>query len=102
MKKDIFIRTLNKVCQLYGVNKKDIFTKTKKQLIADARHLLYYICLQEKNFKISYIQQYMKEHGYAADHAEIIYGKNKISEMLSKDSDTQDKIAEIQSECISS
>jgi len=102
MKKDIFTKTLNKVCKECGISKKDIFSKSKKQETADSRHLLYYVCLETPHFKISYLQRYMKDHGYKAYHSEIIYGYNKIKNQIEIDEDIKSKIGHLQAECINS
>ncbi len=100
MKKQIFTRTLNKVCTFNGVKKKDIFTKNKKQFNADSRHLLYYVCMEIPHFKISYLQKYLKEQGYDAYHSEIIYGVKKIKNQIEKDQYFKDTITDFKNQCI--
>ena len=99
--KYVFNKTLKKVSDFYGIEQEELFEKTKKQLIADSRPLVYYICLQSPNFKVSYIQKYMQEKGYHADHAEIIYGKKKWVEWMKEHHpDSQNKLAELTYQCI--
>ena len=44
MKEPIFKEYATKVADLYSVSEDELFSKSKKRAIVDARHLLYYLC----------------------------------------------------------
>ena len=44
MKKKVFNYYADNIAELFGLNKKDIFTKTKSRDVVDARYMLYYLC----------------------------------------------------------
>jgi|TARA_R110002012_G_C11579616_1_gene605260 chromosomal replication initiation ATPase DnaA len=94
MKKHIFNDYVKEVCKYYDLEEDLLFSKDKKPTIADARHLLFYLC-KERPIKITYIQKYMKEKGYRTPHSTIIYGHRKIAIEMQKDKDTRQIVNEI-------
>jgi len=86
MKHDVFTQYANKVADLFEISKKQLFSKSKKRAIVDARHLLYYLCYK-RPMKINYIQKYMVESGYTIQHSSIIHGIGVMEEKLKVDND---------------
>jgi chromosomal replication initiation ATPase DnaA len=83
---------------VYSISPVDLFVKSKRRDIVDARHLLYFLC-SERPMRIRYIQQYMEENGYKVGHSTIIHGIKQIREKSEYDTDYQKIIKDIK-ECI--
>ena len=77
MKSDVFNQYVDRISELFKIEKKDLFIKSKKQELVDARHLLYYLC-SNRPMKLIYIEKYMEENGYNIKHNSIIHGINSI------------------------
>tara|TARA_R100001443_G_scaffold114946_1_gene131774 strand:+ start:3096 stop:3383 length:288 start_codon:yes stop_codon:yes gene_type:complete len=86
MKKGIFEDYVKKVLALFCISKEDLFAKSKRRDLVDARHLLYYLCYH-RPMQIRYIQNYMAENGYKVGHSSIIHGINQVSEKANEDKD---------------
>lgn len=86
MKKGIFEDYVKKVLTLFAISKEDLFAKSKRRDLVDARHLLYYLCYH-RPMQIRYIQNYMAENGYKVGHSSIIHGINQVSEKANEDKD---------------
>lgn len=87
----MFKQHTNVVLRKTNIQKKDLFSITKKQEVVDARHLLFYLC-KDSGISISYIQKYLKEYGLDITHSTIIYGVKKISNMMKEDKFVNDFI----------
>ena len=94
----IFSGYVSHVCDVYSISPVDLFVKSKRRDIVDARHLLYFLCY-ERPMRIRYIQQYMEENGYRVGHSTIIHGIKQIKEKSEYDTDYQKIINDIK-ECI--
>ena len=77
MKHDVFNQYVERVSDLFGVSKDDIFSKSKKREFVDARHLVYYLCAK-RPMQVTYIQKYMNEAGYQIKHSSITIKKKLI------------------------
>jgi chromosomal replication initiation ATPase DnaA len=86
MKQDVFNQYVERVADLFSVSRDDIFSKSKKRELVDARHLVYYLCAK-RPMSISYIQRYMNEAGYVIQHSSIIHGINSVEQKMSGDKD---------------
>ena len=86
MKKGIFEEYVNKVINLFAITKEELFAKSKRRDLVDARHLLYYLCYH-RPMQIRYIQNYMAENGYTVGHSSIIHGINQVSDKTTEDKD---------------
>lgn len=95
MKYDIFNQYVTKVTSLFGIKKEDLFSKSKKRDIVDARHLVYYLCAK-RPMSLSYIIKYMGENGYSIHHPSILRGISKIDERMKEDSDYVSIIKDIE------
>jgi chromosomal replication initiation ATPase DnaA len=94
MKQDIFNQYVDRVVDLFRISKEELFSKSKKREIVDARHLLYYLC-HKRPMSITYIQKYMNESGYEIQHSSIIHGINSVSERVKEDADYMQIVKEI-------
>ena len=94
MKQDIFNQYVDRVVGLFRISKEELFSKSKKREIVDARHLLYYLC-HKRPMTITYIQKYMNESGYEIQHSSIIHGINSVSERVRDDADYMQIVKEI-------
>ena len=86
MKKNIFNKYVEEVSKQFAIDPTSIFTKDKRRDIADARHLLYYLC-SVRPMKTVYIQEYMSDNGYDINHSSIIHGIKVVKGKLKKDQD---------------
>jgi chromosomal replication initiation ATPase DnaA len=86
MKQDVFNQYADKIVDIFDITKEDLFSKSKKREIVDARHLLYYLCYK-RPMTISYIQKYMSANGYDIQHSSIIHGINSVSSRVRDDAD---------------
>jgi len=86
MKKEIFNQYAQKIADLFGVDKKELFVKSKKRDLVDARHLLYYLCFHRPMRLIS-IQNFMDENGYNISHPSVIHGINTVEQRVAEDAD---------------
>lgn len=85
MHKPIFNEYVSHVCDAYSINTTDLFTKSKRRDIVDARQLLYFLC-SESPMRIRYIQQYMQSNGYEVGHSTIIHGIKQVKQKKENDS----------------
>jgi len=95
MKSDVFNQYVDRVTELFRIEKADLFTKSKKQELVDARHLLYYLCAN-RPMKLIYIEKYMAENGYEIKHNSIIHGINSVENKLTNDEDLSSVIKDIE------
>ena len=95
MKQDVFNQYVDRVCELFSVNKQDLFTKSKKRNVVDARHLIYYLCFK-RPMQITYIQKFMGENGYKIEHSTVIYGIQSVDKKITEDRDYISVVREIE------
>jgi len=94
MKKDIFEEYVDRVTLRFNVSRKQLFTKDKSRHIADARHVLYYLC-KSRPMSMSYISKYMGENGYDIAASNILHGVRKVEENINTDPDYTTLIDEL-------
>ena len=86
MKYKIFSQYVDQVCALFDVSKEELFSKTKRRDIVDARQLLYYLC-DKRPIKQVYIQEYMANNGYEINHSSIHHGISVVKNKVKTDKD---------------
>lgn len=96
MKKDIFDAYAVAIAKQFHLTLDQMFNKTKRREIVDARQMLYYLCM-ERPIRISYIQRFMEDQGHSVAHSTIIHGYKKAKELIDKDKDFQDVVTQIRS-----
>lgn len=94
MKHDVFNQYLERVANLFELDKADIFSKSKKREFVDARHLIYYLCAK-RPMQLTYIQKYMAENGYVIQHSSVIHGIASVKEKIKLDKDYAAVVKEI-------
>lgn len=94
MKVKIFQNYVDSVREIFGLSEKEMFTKTKKRDVVDARHLLYYLCYT-RPMRLKYIQDYMSDKGYDVKHSTIIHGINIVEDKIKEDPDYKSVIQSI-------
>lgn len=95
MKHDVFNQYVDRVSDLFGISKEDIFSKSKKREFVDARHLIYYLCAK-RPMQITYIQKYMNEAGYEIKHSSIIHGIAAVEQKIADDKDYVSVVREVE------
>jgi chromosomal replication initiation ATPase DnaA len=95
MKHDVFNQYVERVADLFSVSREEIFSKSKKRELVDARHLVYYLCAK-RPMSISYIQKYMNEAGYIIQHSSIIHGINSVEQKMLDDKDYVSIVKEVE------
>lgn len=95
MKQDVFNQYVERVANLFKVDKEDIFSKSKKREFVDARHLIYYLCAK-RPMQITYIQKYMNEAGYNIKHSSIIHGISAVEQKIAEDKDYVTVVKEVE------
>jgi chromosomal replication initiator protein len=95
MKKHIFDAYAVAIAEQFHLTMDQMFDKTKKREIVDARQMLYYMCM-ERPIRISYIQRFMEEQGHPISHSTIIHGYKKAKEMIDNDKDFEDVVNRLQ------
>lgn len=95
MKKDIFNEYVNAVTRKYYINRKELFSKTKKTEVVDARQTLYYLCYN-RPMQINFINRCMKDNGYETAHTTILRGIIAMEEKMKMDPDYSEMIDKIQ------
>ena len=95
MKKDIFDGYAIAIAKQFHLTLDQMFDKTKKREIVDARQMLYYLCM-ERPIRISYIQRFMEEQGHSVAHSTIIHGYKKAKELIDSDQDFKDVVNKLQ------
>jgi chromosomal replication initiation ATPase DnaA len=94
MKKDIFDIYATTIAKKFHLSLDEMFTKTRRRDIVDARQLLYYLCM-ERPMRVSYIKRFMEENGHQVTHSNIIYSYRKAKELVDSDSDFKGMINDI-------
>ena len=73
-----------KIGRRLHVTKADLFSRTRKQDVSDARHILFWLC-KESGMTIAYIQKYCKVNRLDVTHPAIIHGINQVDSMMNED-----------------
>jgi len=95
MKQDVFNQYVDRIIDLFGITKEELFSKSKRRDIVDARYLLYYLCFK-RPMNISYIQKFMGSNGYTIQHSSVIHGINDVEVKAKEDSDYAQTIKDIE------
>ena len=86
MKKSVFNYYATKVAHLFDIKEDELFSRSRRTDISDARSLLYYLCYI-RPMSVAYIQKYMHGSGSKVAHTSILYGINKVKQRMREDSD---------------
>jgi len=94
MKRDIFDIYANAIAKKFHITLDEMFAKSRRSDLVDARQLLYYLCM-ERPIRVSYIKRFMEENGHTVTHSNIIYSYKKAKELIDDDSDFKTMINDI-------
>jgi chromosomal replication initiation ATPase DnaA len=94
MKEDIFNQYVEKILDLFNISREDLFLKSKKRHLVDARQLLYFLCY-ERQMRMTYIQSFLLKNGCDAPHTSIIHGIKVTRARVEEDKDYQSIIKDI-------
>tara|TARA_R110002153_G_scaffold29906_2_gene91758 strand:- start:617 stop:910 length:294 start_codon:yes stop_codon:yes gene_type:complete len=86
MKEEIFNKYVTEVADIFKIEEEEVFDKSKKRTLSDARHLLYYVCSQ-RHMRLVTIQSYMNDRGYSVAHQTIMHGIKAAKSRVSEDND---------------
>ena len=81
MKKAIFDQYVNAIAKQFHFTMDEMFLKSKRRDVVDARQILYYLCM-ERPIRISYIKRFLKEYNYEVGHSTIIHGYKQAKELI--------------------
>ncbi len=95
MKADIFYQYVDKITELFRISREDLFSRSKRRDLVDARHLLYYLCFK-RPMSLAYIQRFMKENGYNTQHSSVIHGINTVQSRVKDDSDYMQVVKDLE------
>jgi chromosomal replication initiation ATPase DnaA len=82
------------VLDLFSVTREELFSKSKKRNIVDARQLLYYLCFN-RQMQLIIIKNFMINNGYEIAHNSIINGIRVVDDKVKEDRDYQSIIKDI-------
>lgn len=86
MKQKIFNHYTTEIAETFNIKEVELFQKSKRREIVDARHTLYLAC-SSRPMRVVYIQNYMKDRGYSTGHSSILYGIERASIRKNEDKD---------------
>lgn len=86
MKQEIFDSYARKIAEVFNLKVEDLFVKSKKRDVVDARQLLYYAC-SKRPMRVVYIQEFMKRNGYDIGHTSILHGISVAADRAKSDKD---------------
>lgn len=95
MKEDVFNQYVDKVIELFNINKEVLFSKSKERHVVDARQMLYYLC-HNRQMQFVTIKNFMLSNGTSVYHNSIINGINNVKIKLEEDRDYQTIIKELE------
>lgn len=95
MKEEVFNQYVQKITKLFGITKNELFLKSRKRNIVDARQLLYYMCFN-RQMQITIIIDFMGKNGYKIDHPSIFNGIHKVDQKIKEDRDYKTVVKDIE------
>jgi chromosomal replication initiation ATPase DnaA len=96
MKTEIFNEYTEKLLNVFDITRDEMFSKSKRRDLVDARQTLYYAC-SKRPMRVVYIQKYMKESGYDVGHTTILHGIKEIEKRVKSDKDYADLLKQLKS-----
>ncbi len=95
MKEDIFNQYVDRVTDLFNIDRETLFSRSKQRHIVDARQLLYYLCYN-RQMQFVIIKKFMLDNGASILHNSIVNGINNVKVKLEEDKDYQTIIRDIE------
>tara|TARA_Y100001938_G_C7992408_1_gene380170 strand:+ start:304 stop:600 length:297 start_codon:yes stop_codon:yes gene_type:complete len=97
MKKPIFDKYAHAVAKAFHLELDSLFEKSKRRNLVDARQILYLLCM-ERPIRLTFIKQYLEEHGYDVPMSSILHGYERAKKLISEDRDYKEMIDKIKNE----
>tara|TARA_R100000935_G_scaffold29558_1_gene49904 strand:- start:13314 stop:13610 length:297 start_codon:yes stop_codon:yes gene_type:complete len=97
MKKEIFDKYATAIAEQFHLNLDEMFDKSRRRDLVDARQLLFYLCL-ERPIRVSYVQKFMEDNGCKIAHSTIIHGYKQAKALIDADKDYLHMIEKINKE----
>ena len=97
MKKPIFDKYALAVAKAFHLEIDKLFEKSKRRNLVDARQILYLLGM-ERPIRLTFIKQYLEEHGYDVPMSSILHGYERAKKLVSEDSDYKEMIDKIKNE----
>lgn len=94
MKEEVFNQYVQKITKLFGITKDELFLKSRKRNIVDARQLLYYLCFN-RQMQIVIIKDFMRHNGYNIDYPSVVNGIHKVDQKIKEDRDYKTVVRDI-------
>lgn len=95
MKEDVFNQYVDRVIDLFNIDRETLFSKSKQRHIVDARQLLYYLCYN-RQIQFVIIKKFMLDNGASILHNSIINGIKNVKVKIEEDKDYQTIIRDIE------
>jgi chromosomal replication initiation ATPase DnaA len=95
MKEDVFNQYVDRVIDIFNIDRETLFSRSKQRHIVDARQLLYYLCYN-RQMRLITIKNYMLDNGASVLHNSIVNGINNVKVKLVEDKDYQTIIRELE------
>lgn len=95
MKEEVFNQYTDKVAKLFGITKEQMFSKTKKREIVDARQLLVYLCYK-RQMKLITIETFMANKGCKTYPHTLAHSVKVMDKKISEDRDYRTIINDIE------
>lgn len=93
--KKTFDKYVKKVCEYYGITKKELFSKGKNPIKSDARYLLYYMCVRSgmRNYQVVH---FVNSSGYKILKSDVSRGVSKWSDRVVYDADFLESVKNLE------
>lgn len=95
MKEDVFNQYVDKVLDLFNMDRETFFSKSKQRHIVDARQLVYYLC-RKRQIKSIIIQRFMENNGVSIFNNSIANAVKNVGIKLEEDRDYKTIINDIE------
>lgn len=80
----LFDTAVEKVCKIWEVTDSDLFSKSRKTNITEARQVLYFYLWYHYDMTQAMIQQQCSRHGLDVHHSSIAYAIKKLNKLYSE------------------
>ena len=95
MKEDVFNQYVERVIDIFGIDRETLFSKSKQRHIVDARQLIYYLCYN-RQMRLVTIKNLMIKNGTSVLHNSIINGIKNVQFKIEEDKDYKTIIKELE------
>ena len=86
MKYKLFKKFIERILEHMEISHADLFEKSRKKSVVEARQLLYYVCFK-RGMRPTEIKDYMTREGHSIEHTTILYVIREITNTIDYDKD---------------